>query len=307
MKNKNNGASLTELLIASALGLWLIGGVLLCYLSNQRTYRLTQALAHMQENGRIAIYLLSEAIRTAGYAGCLPLSSLALNPLNGMNIRFLPETRIAAWHKAISSSPVHLPDDIIRNAVLNSDILLVQNMVPENITVISTTPESIKLSEKSNDKAGDILLIADCAHADLVQVNTVKNNLLTIRPGLTQSYDSTSQIGRLTSVFYYIRKTNRKNVTGMPIYGLYQRDINQPATLAQEVAEGVENMQIKFGIKEGKKINYLPVQNLAASDWRSIVSVQINLLLNSIEPVATQGDRLLRQEWNATTAIREPE
>jgi|GEM_PF-3637776 len=307
LKN-HSGTSLIELMIATALGLWLLGGVLICYHSNQRTFQVEQALAHMQENGRVAIHLLSQDIHSAGYSGCLPLASLELNQLisSTKTINFAAATRIAGWHQLASTSALQLPTEIARNAVSGSDILLIQRMQPDN-AVVNAHNKTILLAAKSDYRTGDILLISDCTHADVIQVTAASGKALTITPALLQSYNNTSQIGHLATVVYYIRKTSRKNVAGAPIYGLYRRDINQPSTLAQEIAEGVDNMRLKFGVIHHHKMMYLSIPQLTSADWQAIVSIQIALSLNSINPVSNRtADRLLRQAWDTTIAIREP-
>lgn len=66
----NYGISLIECMLASALGIFLLFGLLEIYGSIKNTYRLQQSLARMQENGRYAIYFLNQNIRMAGYNGC---------------------------------------------------------------------------------------------------------------------------------------------------------------------------------------------------------------------------------------------
>ena len=275
----------------------------------------------MQENGRTAIHLLGQDIRRAGYAGCLPLNNLeALQATAApMDANFTEATRIAGWHQYQSTSPLPLQQTIARNAVSGSDILLVQSMLPDNILVKAAQVETISLSDKPDYRKDDSLIIADCTHANLVQVTAVSGKQIAIKPALVQPYGSTAQIGRLTSVFYYIRKTTRKNSAGTPVYALYRRDINQPAVLAQELVEGVEQMQIKFGVVHKDTIDYWPISKLTRHDWPRIASVQIALLLDSIEPVTdgpahfsfdqkiySSTDRLLRQEWSVVIAVREP-
>jgi hypothetical protein len=64
------GTSLVEVMLASALGLFLIFGFIQIYLSVQKTFNLQQAIIGIQENGRFAVHFLNESIRMAGYAYC---------------------------------------------------------------------------------------------------------------------------------------------------------------------------------------------------------------------------------------------
>jgi len=65
------GLSLIELLIALALGLTLIMGLLQLFLASKQTYALQQQVAMTQENARFVIERLSTDVRQAGAYKCL--------------------------------------------------------------------------------------------------------------------------------------------------------------------------------------------------------------------------------------------
>lgn len=75
MRSTQTGSSLVEVMLASALGLFLTFGFIQVYLSVQKTYHLQQAIIQAQENGRFAMHFLYAAVRTAGYANCDPENS----------------------------------------------------------------------------------------------------------------------------------------------------------------------------------------------------------------------------------------
>lgn len=72
MRSNQLGMSLVELLLAQALGLFLIFGLITVYLTVQKTFRLQQSIVSTQENGRFAAHFLNESIRMAGFAHCAP-------------------------------------------------------------------------------------------------------------------------------------------------------------------------------------------------------------------------------------------
>lgn len=65
-----DGLSLVELLVAMAVGLFLVGGIIQVLVSGKASYRLGEAEARVQENGRFAIQLLAADLRAARSAGC---------------------------------------------------------------------------------------------------------------------------------------------------------------------------------------------------------------------------------------------
>lgn len=88
----HGGMSLMELLIAMALGVILLLTVVTMFSSARQTYRLQGGLARVQEDGRVAMLLISEQVRLAGYRspvwknprlGFWPLTSGSVNGADG--------------------------------------------------------------------------------------------------------------------------------------------------------------------------------------------------------------------------------
>ena len=66
-QSKQQGFSLVEIMIASALGLILTGAAIQFMVSSNQTYQVSDDLARVQENGRVAMDMLARDIRMAGY------------------------------------------------------------------------------------------------------------------------------------------------------------------------------------------------------------------------------------------------
>lgn len=64
------GMTLIELMIALVLGLVVTSAVIEIFISSKQMYRVQDARARLQENGRYAIQHLTNNIRSAGYSGC---------------------------------------------------------------------------------------------------------------------------------------------------------------------------------------------------------------------------------------------
>src|SRR5262249_2128375 len=86
----------------------------------------------------------------------------------------------------------------------------------------------------------------------------------------------------------------------------------------EELIAGVEQMQILYGVaaQAGGDLVYYPAAQV--SDWQTVKSVQIDLLLNSIDAVLTHPqsynfrgqtivpqDLLLHQAWSTVIDLRE--
>ncbi len=67
---RQSGFTITELLVALALGVFLLGGVFTLFTSNQANFRTNESLARLQESARFSVELLSRELRDAGATPC---------------------------------------------------------------------------------------------------------------------------------------------------------------------------------------------------------------------------------------------
>jgi type IV pilus assembly protein PilW len=63
--NKQRGVSLVEMMVAITIGLILLAGVLSIFFSSKVTYFSNEKMARLQENGRVALNLISHDVRAA--------------------------------------------------------------------------------------------------------------------------------------------------------------------------------------------------------------------------------------------------
>ena len=63
----DRGFSLVELVVAMAISLVVMAGVYKVYVTQQDTYLLQEQVAEMQQNARVAKYVLTKDIRMVGY------------------------------------------------------------------------------------------------------------------------------------------------------------------------------------------------------------------------------------------------
>ena len=71
MNNPNSGFGLIELMVALALGMLVILGLMQVFLSSRDTYLSQQSSAMLQEDARYVLSKLAQEIRMAGMFGCL--------------------------------------------------------------------------------------------------------------------------------------------------------------------------------------------------------------------------------------------
>lgn len=219
--------------------------------------------------------------------------------------------------------------DIVRIWRTDPNATTITDIVPGIDTVITVTPGS-------NIQNDDILLLTDCQSADWVQACAFDSgtNQATLSsasgcsPGNLSSAPVLTQIDgqavKLESFIYYVGKRN--NDSNSPP-GLFRRPLgtgvanSAAAGDAEEVVEGVESMQVLYGIDTGtdRMVDaYVTADNV--NDWNAVLSVQIALLMVANESsddisgatsyvvgdstATATADRHLRQVYNTSITLR---
>ena len=86
MNVSQKGMTLIEIMIAMLIGVFLMTGVIQIFVSARQAYKLQENLSRLQENGRIAMDLITKDVRMAGYTNysCLPVNPTANDPPFGV-------------------------------------------------------------------------------------------------------------------------------------------------------------------------------------------------------------------------------
>jgi type IV pilus assembly protein PilW len=326
-------------MVAMTIGLVLLGGMVTIMSSSKNTYRVNEAMARMQESARYAFQLLSRDIRMAGYRGCVGDTVVMTNVLNNGNTDFLwrfdqslegfEATGASSWAPALPSevtSPLGRRDVIVVRGVEGSDTTVLSHVsASADLGVELNSNFGKELQNyfgKSNPKSPFIVLVSNCQNAAVFQVTNVSNisdkkflehAIASVEPGNEKELGEiflSGEIVRVSTRVYYIRK----NPSGIP--ALYWKEGKDDA---EELVEGIENMQIQYGedINEDRAVDIYRTADQVA-DWENIVSVRINLLVQSIEDgitsqpqtyifngeTITPNDRRLRQAFSIVIALR---
>ncbi len=302
--------TLIELLVAMVISLVLLGGLYVSFISSKTTYSMNEQLSRMQENGRFVTGYLGREIRGAGYLGCLQDVTAFESTLNNATdfvynyrqaVYGLEATGTNIWQDStgvVDPTTTGSNGMDLGSPISGSDILVLRTVNSDVEAEITTAMLDVSADLKMTsglggagadivaDGGGDILLITDCQGASLFQTtsytnadgNTTHNTGGGATPGnATQSfmhlYADGAQIFFPRTVTFYVHN----NTAGIP--SLYRKIGLLPA---EELVEGVENLQIRYG--EDTNSNraadiYRTADNV--TDWANVVSVRIGLLLRS--------------------------
>jgi len=293
-RNRDNGFTLIEIMIALLLSAILLGGVVQVYSSSKQTYRVTENITLMQENSRFAMSVLTREIRMASFSPCPRTEDVAVtvNSIPGTTLTTNFATgAITGFEGGTSVFPADFPGTGTSpgDRVADSDafVILRGGDATYNITAHNPSSAVMQVVNATGLSDGDLLLVCDTNNTAIFQTNqvtipsgsgnhTVVHNAnsggVSMTPGNCSkglgyptdcssvngnpySYGSDAQIVKLTATAYYLGVSQSGNSRA-----LYRRSLstNTAGALgigpAQELVDGIESLQILYGVTDGTNL-----------------------------------------------------
>ncbi len=314
MKFKQAGLSLVELMIAIALGLILMTGVIQVFLSSRVAFDTQQALSRIQETGRLAMEFLSRDIRMAGYMGCgsrtegaIVIDSTGLTAGLHKNFAVGLEGLTSAPANLITTEPVD--GDILVVRAADAQPLFVNNINSANSLSVNVSASGVSDGCNSGICTGAVVSASDCVDSRIfiVEQLAVAGNTLTLTdvPIPEGNFAEGAELVPVNTYVYFVAPSVGDETRS----SLWQK-INSNAAL--ELLEGVEQMRLMYG--EGD--DYFDADDVG--DWDRIDNVRVEIVVASIadnvlnEPqpytfdgaVVEPDDRRLRQVFVNTIVAR---
>lgn len=301
---RQKGLSLVELLIAMTLSLLLMAGVLQTFLASKQTYSANTALSRVQESGRFAMEFLANDIRNAGYRGeCI---SALNNLLNESSASYSAD--LFDLNQAVSGRADASPSWVDNRTA--GDVIHIKHAVNiSGVTASGNTPvnaNTINLTAASGVAQGTIIIVADPRGCDMFQNRSFATAQALTRgstgspgnknPGtnnFSHAYDASMEILKLQSVTYYIGN----GANNLP--SLRRISFTTGAAVDEELVEGVQDMQIRYGIADSNRQvgSYVSAANV--TNWDNVVAVRVYLLLVSADTNVVPENQTI--DFNGTT------
>ena len=309
---RESGLSLVEILIALALSLVLLMGVIEIFASNRQAFRIQTALARIQEAGRFAGERLGYDLRMAGYMGCGNLRTgifetqvLASPPpvlgmpqypknLEAGDVFKVYQAAGSGWTPALPQALTTLPHppttgDVVEIHRMGDQIYFLSTDVPKR----SSNP--IPVTSSAGLESGDLAIISDCRHADIFRITDlgVGGELSHSAGGNIQGALSNSEdypkdgtfVAKFLSTFYFVGDTGRHSDSGASIPALYRYT---PEAGEEEILEGVADLQVQLGLDtdgDGDVDRY----QWTSTDVDKALGVRLEFLMRSLnDNVASQ-------------------
>lgn len=348
-QRRQKGVTLIELLVALMLGLLLTAGMIQVFIGNRATYEFNDSLSRIQENARFTLDHIAYNTRMAGYSGCLS-DVVIYNNLDGTNnFRDDIENGIQGhdangtgdndtYDPAADPLPgwtPALPAELAGQVLQGSDVLIVRSMGGSSVSLVApfTNAAQLFVDPSHNFLIGEILVVSDCQKASIFQVtnidatgvNIVHSNSGSFTPGnagpnwdAEQDYGLGAELARLQTFAFYVGTGD----DGPALFHLRLRSVGNIASFAaEELAGGIETMQVRYGVdndSDGAMDDVVPAS--AVADWTRVLSVEVSLLARASEEYGTEtdtavyrlggttfnppDDRRLRQVFSTSVGVR---
>ncbi len=354
----SNGFTILEILVALALGGFLISGMLTIFTSTNAVYRVENGLARLQENARFTMTVIERDLRMTGHQYCttkVNKSGAALrrpprvylndvtaivngfptspdgNPYN-LDTRFFIQGHecaggclpTLATSPFASNSPIpDAGDGTLDSRPSSADVLSIRYLEGDGQLLDAsmandTSPVSVLNPGVAplNFAANDVAVIADCTGMDIFSIATAGNTLThTLADGnlsmdISQAYQrnvdtrvfNLSQDFRVVSYYLQVVDNNGDNVSAL---------FRAENGVAQELVRGVDRLDFRYGVQLANgNVAYLNADeienntlqcptdpsalvgapNLPGCLWSEIKSIEVTLLLNTVNDVSPSDD-----------------
>ena len=260
--SRQRGVSMVELMVAMALGLFLLFALVEILINGKQSFGSANHLSRLQENGRIATNLLVSDLKRAGYMG----GNSDVPAISGTTA---PQTATAGcptgsrdWGLMIEQPLFGLNDErtdyacIPAASYLRGDILVLRHAAPWVETGALITTRTYLRSSLFDGKTF-------LGSAEANATNDVP--------------DTPNSVREMQAHAYFVGPSGR-SCNGVAVPSLFRvslADNGQPAI--NELLPGIENFQVQYGVND----QYLNADDIALADWPNVVTARIWLLVRS--------------------------
>jgi type IV pilus assembly protein PilW len=281
-------------MIAITLGLFLSAAVIQVFLATNASAKVQDSLAQIQENARFAMRFLGKEVRMAGYMGCSSIGNISVNVIANPadTVNFDLSTALVGEDNVTAGNEL--------GALVGSDVLHIKKASGVGVYVTGNTSANnanIKIENNSLGFAqGDYVMVSDCLAADVFRISNNPNNngngnadttlthsmSVNTDTKLSKLYQTDAEIFGFESVDYFIRDTGRDTASGLRINALYMQRLvagsGGVTSAAIELVEGVEDMQITYGVdtNDDRAVDVYR-DGAAVTDWTDVLSVRVAL------------------------------
>jgi Tfp pilus assembly protein PilW len=223
--------TLIELMVALAIGAFLMLGAVTIFMQSRTSFRVTESLSRLQENARFALDTMEPEIRMAHFWGLTPRTYLiqgraAPTDPAGLGAHWCGNNWTLNLNQSLQGTNNTYSwgcGPMVGAAVANSDTLVIRRASEDAIAAAALTASTLYI-QSTRSQLGQIF------------------EGTAIPAGFTTT---TSETHRLLVTGYFVSDSSSMGV-GMP--SLRRKVLTGGTVTEEEVLVGVQDMQIQFGI-----------------------------------------------------------
>jgi type IV pilus assembly protein PilW len=309
LNKQSAGFSLVEIMVSLVISLFILGGAVTILMQNQQNYRQNDDFGRLQENARFALELINSDLRMVGFWGC---SNKMTNQVAGVvaGSGELLDTTFALDGLEENSDEWDAQgnDEIASEILDDTDAITMRKLRNAGVPIaagLGTAGEAITIHDNSSPvQKGELAAIYNCDQTDIFRVTgasatTIEHaagdnidNRFTLAYPQNAAHTAADPDGMTAQTFvaafdavrYYIADPDGDNLPT-----LWRQFHNGDNVVEQPVVDGVENMQIRYGVNtaaSGEPDEFVNADEV--DNWNRVVAVQITLLIRSVEESPTQ-------------------
>jgi len=312
---RQRGLSLVELMIAITLGMVAVAGAISIYLANRNSYKLVEGAARLQENARFAVELMGRDIREAGGVVCggsLVHDNLLLASYPSATNWWSDWSTGLKGYESGVLMPARSIGTTEGDRASGTAALVVwgaSTESPSQITAFNASTSTFTVYPSRDEKQGYVFTACDDARISTFKLSANATSAVVATPALNNAIKPGGFVNKLNASAWYIGKGS----TPSGALSLYRVgltvDNNQPAGIAEEILQNVNNMEISYlqGDGNGAPSGTTYVAPANVSNWANVLAVRVVLTLVTPDKVglSNSGASLaLTQKFPFTVAIR---
>ena len=234
----DRGMTLVELMVALAIGSFLMIGALTVFMQSRATFRVNESIARIQENARYVFDVIEPDIRMAHFWG-LRTRSFAIDG------RAAPDE---------AASPLSPSGDCGVNWSVNLDQAVESSNNSYGFACGAFGTAEARADTLVVRRANLTAVVVPTANTLYLQTTRGDNSMLFEGPTIPASFPAgTSETHELMVNGYYVSRNSSLDTPGNPVPSLRRKFLRNggaggPTIADEEILPGVEDMQIQFGV-----------------------------------------------------------
>lgn len=277
LSRRQAGLSLVELMISLTIGLLLLTGLTTLIVQQSSTRDELEKASRQIENGRYAMQLLHDDIELAGYFG-------EYSPPASTSTYTTPDPCVTTGDLGWGATSVPVAIYGYPAAATNPTTCALASYKPNTAILV--------IRHALTDTLAASAAVAGTTYLQVAQCNTSVAAVVLGSGGFTLQQKDCSTLAPLRKYsvrIYYISSCDVCGTDTIPTLKMLEFVDGVQTTLP--MVEGIENIQYDFGVDnsiDGGPESYLAAP--AATDWKNVMAVRVNLLARNNEATAGYVD-----------------